>query len=62
MKQSCKTLKKSVIVKILQNDNNWNLTMTILAPYIIQETHLKQSGIDDDYEHSEDLDRTSGYF
>jgi hypothetical protein len=23
---------------------------------------MKESGISDDYEHSEDLDRTSGYF
>lgn len=36
--------------------------MGILSPLILKETHLKQSGLDDDYQHSEDLDRTSGYF
>jgi hypothetical protein len=51
-----------VTLVALQNDNNWNLTMAFLAPQLLQETQLKESAYDDEYEHSEDLERTSGYF
>lgn len=33
--------------------------MNMLAPFILKETQLRDSAYD---EHSEDLDRTSGYF
>jgi len=36
--------------------------MAFLAPQLLQETHLKESAYVDEYEHSEDLERTSGYF
>lgn len=36
--------------------------MNLLAPYLMKETQLRESGIEEEYEHSEDLDRTSGYF
>lgn len=36
--------------------------MSLLAPLILQETQLKESAVEEEYEHSEDLDRTSGYF
>jgi hypothetical protein len=36
--------------------------MELLAPLLMQDTHLKESAYDDEYEHSEDLERTSGYF
>lgn len=35
--------------------------MALLAPRL-EETRLKESAYDDEYEHSEDLERTSGYF
>jgi hypothetical protein len=35
--------------------------MALLAP-LLEETRLKESAYDDEYEHSEDLERTSGYF
>lgn len=36
--------------------------MKLLEPLLLQDTHLKESAYDDEYEHSEDLERTSGYF
>jgi hypothetical protein len=36
--------------------------MTRLAPLILRETQLRESTLEEEYEHSEDLDRTSGYF
>ena len=54
-------LRRTVALRTLQNENNWNLTMALLGPQLLQETLLKESAYEE-YEHSEDLERTSGYF
>lgn len=62
VRQCSRNLRRMVAIKTLKNENNWNLTMSLLAPLILQETQLKESAVEEEYEHSEDLDRTSGYF
>lgn len=62
MRQCSRSLRRLVVVRTLSNENNWNLTMSLLAPLVLQETQLRESAVEEEYEHSEDLDRTSGYF
>ena len=49
-------------MRILENKNNWELTMHLLSAKIHREKGIKESIIEEELEHSEDLDRTSGYF
>ena len=36
LKNCSKRIRNNVRIRLLQNDNNWNLTMNYLAPYILK--------------------------
>jgi hypothetical protein len=44
--------------KLLRRENNWTVTLGLLDPCVMKDVGQAE----EEYEHSEDLDRTSGYF
>lgn len=36
LKNCSKRIRNNIRIRLLQNDNNWNLTMNYLAPYILK--------------------------
>lgn len=62
IKYCSRALRQAAVVDILRRHNNWELTMCVLGPHISREVCLRESKVEEEYEHSEDLDRTNGYF
>lgn len=50
--------RRRVAAKLLLRENNWTVTLALLGPCVMKEAGQAE----EEYEHSEDLDRTSGYF
>jgi hypothetical protein len=62
LKECSSTLRRTATLKILENNSNWDITMHVLQPYLLRKYCLKESTLEEEYEHSEDLDRSNGYF
>jgi hypothetical protein len=43
LKNCSRFLQRESLIKILEKESNWDLTFGLLAPYLLQETHLRES-------------------
>ena len=49
LKNCCRRFKTEVLLKLLEKDNNWDYTISMLSPFLQKETQLRESGIEEDY-------------